>query len=163
MQTEEERARVLAQSGPVREFRVSRVDRYQVTDWSDYRGGQTRVVGEDLSLAMANELATTYGKCYPGSLVNTMEPTADTAGVLPAVLGEADIKHMVDRFLCWKLPSNFSPDAGISFKPGFNEHTAHAGRHEPSGTNLFDATQATAMVRHLLEGLPSQAGRPQPA
>jgi hypothetical protein len=27
-------------------------------------------------------------------------------------------------------------------------------KHEPSGTNLFDATQADAMVRHMLEGLP---------
>jgi hypothetical protein len=27
-------------------------------------------------------------------------------------------------------------------------------RHEPVGTNLFDAIQAEAMVRHMLEGLP---------
>lgn len=27
------------------------------------------------------------------------------------------IKHMVDRFLGWKLPESFSPDAGISFEP----------------------------------------------
>ncbi len=26
-------------------------------------------------------------------------------------------------------------------------------KHEPSGTNLFDATQADAMVRHMIEGL----------
>lgn len=64
------------------------------------------------------------------------------------------IKHMVDRFLGWKLPSNFSPDAGISFKADFNEHTAHPMKHEPSGTNLFDATQALAMVRYMAEGMP---------
>jgi hypothetical protein len=29
---------------------------------------------------------------------------------------EDQIKHMANRFLGWKLPSNFSPDAGISFK-----------------------------------------------
>ena len=66
---------------------------------------------------------------------------------------EAHIKHMVNRFLSWKLPDNFNPDAGISFKAIFNEHTAHPMKHEPSGTNLFDATQADAMMRHMIEGL----------
>ena len=68
---------------------------------------------------------------------------------------DAQIKHMVDRFLGWKLPENFSPDGGVSFKKTFNEHTAHPMKHEPSGTNLFDATQADAMVRHMIEGMPS--------
>jgi len=67
---------------------------------------------------------------------------------------EAQIKHMVDRFLSWKLPQNFNPDGGVSFKATFNEHTAHPMKHEPSGTNLFDAVQATEMVRYMLEGLP---------
>lgn len=58
---------------------------------------------------------------------------------------EQQIKHMVDRFLGWKLPENFTPDAGISFKKTFNDHTAHPMKHEPSGTNLFDATQADAL------------------
>ena len=68
---------------------------------------------------------------------------------------EAQIKHMVDRFLGWKLPANFNPDAGISFKAAFNEHTDYPMKHEPSGTNLFDAGQADAMVRYMLDGLPS--------
>lgn len=63
------------------------------------------------------------------------------------------IKHMVDRFLNWKLPENFSPDAGISFKPTFNEHTDHPMRHEPSGTNLLNFKQADAMVRNMLQGI----------
>lgn len=67
------------------------------------------------------------------------------------------IKHMVDRFLCWRLPENFCPDDGISFKAEFNERTAHPMRHEPTGTNLFNATQAEAMVRHMLRGLPTAA------
>lgn len=67
------------------------------------------------------------------------------------------IKHMVARFLMWKLPEDFRPDAGISFKAEFNEHTAHPMRHEPSGTNLLDYTQAEVMVRHMIEGLPPQA------
>lgn len=70
-------------------------------------------------------------------------------------MNDDQIMHMVNRFLGWKLPANFNPDAGISFKAAFNEHTAHPMKHEPSGTNLFDATQADAMVRFMLEGLPS--------
>lgn len=64
------------------------------------------------------------------------------------------IKHMVDRFLSWKLPADFTPDAGISFRAEFNEHTTHPMKHEPTGTNLFDARQAEAMVRFMAEGVP---------
>lgn len=64
---------------------------------------------------------------------------------------EAQIKKMVDRFLTWKLPEDFAPDAGISFKAEFNEGTAWPMKHEPSGTNLFTATQADAMIRHIIE------------
>lgn len=72
---------------------------------------------------------------------------------------EAQIKHMVNRFLGWKLPENFNPDAGISFKATFNEHMPFGPqKHEPSGTNLFDATQAEAMVRYMLDGLPQGGG-----
>jgi hypothetical protein len=72
---------------------------------------------------------------------------------------DEQIKHMVERFLCWRLPENFNPDAGISFAPEFNvEWNAKQGlppqRHTPTGTNLFDYTQATAMIRHLVEGMP---------
>ena len=62
------------------------------------------------------------------------------------------IKRMVNRFLQWRLPADFAPDGGISFKATFNEHTAHPMRHEPVGTNLFNAVQAEAMVRHMLGG-----------
>lgn len=66
---------------------------------------------------------------------------------------DAQIKYMVDRFLCWRLPEHFNPDGGISFKRTFNEHTAHPMKNEPSGTNLFDAMQADAMVRHMIDGM----------
>jgi hypothetical protein len=69
-------------------------------------------------------------------------------------LTENQIKHMVDRFLSWKLPGNFNPDGGIIFKKTFNEHTAHPMKYEPSGTNLFDATQVDGMVRHMVEEMP---------
>jgi len=64
------------------------------------------------------------------------------------------IKYMVNRFLAWRLPENFNPDGGISFKPNYNEHTAHPMKHEPVGTNLFDATQAEEMIRYLVDGMP---------
>lgn len=75
-------------------------------------------------------------------------------------LTDAQIKHMVDRFLCWDLPEDFNPDGGISFEPEYNKEVmAREGkppmRHEPCGTNLFDAIQAKAMVLHMLEGLPT--------
>lgn len=70
-------------------------------------------------------------------------------------MSDDQIKHMVDRFLSWRLPANFNPDGGITFKAAFNEHTAHPMRHEPMGTNLLDAAQATEMVRYLVEGLPA--------
>lgn len=72
---------------------------------------------------------------------------------------DEQIKHMVNRFLGWRLPEHFSPDAGISFKPEYNvEYNASRGqppqRYEPIGTNLFDAQQAEEMVRYMVEGMP---------
>lgn len=69
-------------------------------------------------------------------------------------MNDAQIKHMVDRFLNWRLPENFSPDGGISFEPLGNKGTPHEYTREPSGTNLLDAAQAEAMVRHMTEGMP---------
>lgn len=60
------------------------------------------------------------------------------------------IKHMVDRFLSWKLPENFNPDGGVSYtRPDYP--SSWPG---PVGTNLLTATQAEAMVRHMIEALP---------
>lgn len=74
---------------------------------------------------------------------------------------EDQIKHMVNRFLGWTLPENFSPDGGISFKRLENHHHHPAASPfypMPTGTNLLDAAQAEAMVRHMLQDLP---GAPQ--
>lgn len=59
---------------------------------------------------------------------------------------EASIKHMVDRFLGWRLPADFSPDGGIIFS-----HTSGGHANAPTGTNLFTAAQAEAMVRYMME------------
>lgn len=64
---------------------------------------------------------------------------------------DEQIKFMVDRFLGWRLPKDFSPDCGISAqRPNYAPNVEWT----PSGTNLFDATQADAMVRHMIEGIP---------
>jgi hypothetical protein len=68
-----------------------------------------------------------------------------------ALLREEQVQHMVQRFLSWKLPENFNPDNGISAtRPNYGPNVAW----EPTGTNLLDYTQADAMVRHMLEGMP---------
>ncbi len=62
------------------------------------------------------------------------------------------IKQMANRFLMWKLPEHFQPDAGIKFEPSYSEEPMRS-RHWPIGTNLFGADQAEEMVRHMLEGI----------
>lgn len=65
-------------------------------------------------------------------------------------ISDEQIRAMVNRFLSWKLPKDFAPDAGISFKADYNENTPFPARHEPTGTNLFHAGQAEEMIRHIL-------------
>lgn len=58
-----------------------------------------------------------------------------------------DIKKVVDRFLCWPLPRDFSPDCYISFDRA-NATNPHMW---PIGTNLFTADQAREMFEHCLQ------------
>jgi hypothetical protein len=68
-----------------------------------------------------------------------------------ATMTEEQIQHLVGRFLAWRLPKDFNPDGGIrAARPNYHPSVEWA----PSGTNLLDATQAEAMVRHMLDGLP---------
>lgn len=67
------------------------------------------------------------------------------------IVSDEVIKRMVDRFLAWRLPEDFAPDGGISFRRVFNENTPHPMKAEPSGTNLLTAAQAEAMIRHLVQ------------
>lgn len=68
---------------------------------------------------------------------------------------DAQIKHMADRFLAWKLPEHFNPDCGISFDRRYRSE------YGPVGTNLFDSTQVDTMVRHMIVGLPKSPPSPQ--
>lgn len=61
------------------------------------------------------------------------------------------IKFMVDRFLQWKLPTDFHPDCGIHFDADAAiKLDPRNGKYEPVGTNLLSATQAEEMVRFML-------------
>lgn len=73
--------------------------------------------------------------------------------LLDVGMTEERIKHMVNRFLGWRLPEPWYPDGGVSYKRPNYAH-APAAHDWPVGTNLFDATQAEAMVRYMVEGLP---------
>ena len=73
---------------------------------------------------------------------------------------EDQIKHMTQRFLQWRLPANFNPDCGISYTVP-NSEPYIDGRMGPVGTNLFDAVQAEAMVRHMVEGAPLSNNGPE--
>lgn len=64
----------------------------------------------------------------------------------------AQIQHMVSRFLGWRLPEDFNPDGGVSFDPAWNGELRYP-LHWPTGTNVFDERQATAMVQHMLVGI----------
>ena len=75
---------------------------------------------------------------------------------------DEQIKHMANRFLVWKIPDSFSPDGGIKLDPIGNKGSAHEYRHQPVGTNLFTYTEAVAMVRHMVEGLPEDSPHPLP-
>lgn len=68
---------------------------------------------------------------------------------------KALIDVMVSRFLCWKLPKEFSPDAGIRFIPGPIQQ--HDGHYWPTGTNLLHAGQAQEMIEHMLAGAMNSA------
>jgi hypothetical protein len=63
--------------------------------------------------------------------------------------------EMVTRFLSWKLPQDFHPDAGISFTPyDPPEYPQMREQCWPIGTNLLTATQARAMLEHVVGNPP---------
>lgn len=63
------------------------------------------------------------------------------------------LERMVSRFLSWKLPQDFAPDAGILFIP--TKRFGYDTPHWPVGTNLLTATQAREMLCHVLGVTPN--------
>lgn len=109
------------------------------------------------STQRAGELATELrgyrgGDCTYRELMDEAADLLETLSTPPQVTGDDVVKHMVTRFLMWRLPEHFSPDAGISFRPSFAEEPLRS-RQWPVGTNLFNADQAEAMVRFMIDGL----------
>lgn len=87
---------------------------------------------------------------YAADVGNMSMMVLDVCGGLVTLPGDPNapaipgIKAMVDRFLSWRLPAGFAPDAGVSFQPPVHPHAW------PVGTNLLTADQAEQMVRHML-------------
>lgn len=69
-----------------------------------------------------------------------------------------DIDKMVDRFLSWKLPKNFSPDGGMVFLP--TKGRGYDSLHWPVGTNLLTAEQARQMFEHVTADEPAEGLQP---
>ena len=75
-------------------------------------------------------------------------------------MGKDKIDKMVNKFLCWKLPKDFSPDGGIQFAKTYNGYkdgvfiTGIVRTPDdpfwPIGTNLLTAAQAKVMIEHIL-------------
>lgn len=110
---------------------------------------------ERLTFRVTNQAVSI--KWYQAEYDRLRAPASEGENHGAVKMTEDQIKHMISRFLFWRLPENFSPDAGISFKKMFNENTDRPMKHEPTGTNLFDVTQTEAMVRHMIDGLPAPA------
>lgn len=100
------------------------------------------------------------GEClgdHPALLERAKSALAIERSKIPVVTDE-----MVNRFLSWKLPDDFSPDSGISFEKTYNGYKDGAfvkgiqrtpndpASSWPIGTNLFTAEQAKAMLEHVL-------------
>jgi hypothetical protein len=79
-------------------------------------------------------------------------------GYVPTPTAQPNIAAMVNRFLGWRLPKDFYPDCGITFK--HNEAWGPYPNNWPIGTNLFTADQAKAMFEYVLSAAPSH---PEPA
>lgn len=78
-------------------------------------------------------------------------PVVQIVAELAAAWGAAQaqqtkVEQAVNRFLGWKLPQNFSPDAFI----GFDSLSALTHNSWPIGTNLLTAEQAKSMFEYCL-------------
>lgn len=96
------------------------------------------------------------------SLEESMERTFDDIAVLRQENAKMrDIGAMVSRFLCWRLPKDFAPDGRVKFDRIFLVFDGFDGaqpidisdapdHYWPTGTNLFTAEQAKAMIENML-------------
>lgn len=109
-----------------------------------------KVVVENASADGADKLLAEFDSV---SLMPPLRVRIDPLEDYTVRFTESQIDHMVDRFLGWRLPENFNPDGGVKFEREVNGGPRPAAWW-PQGTNILDATQAKAMVRYIVEGMP---------
>lgn len=127
------------------ETRLGHIDRIYIGAIDNLLHHQLQLDMDGVNIGVSRQALTEV-------LIGVEAAHSDFGGYDPAIeptSKDAQIKRMVDRFLAWRLPENFNPDGGIIFS-----HTSGGIENKPTGTNLFDYTQATEMVRFLF-GLPA--------
>lgn len=82
----------------------------------------------------------------------TFARAIETAVIAKLQAREPVAKHMVNRFLGWKLPQDFYPDSYVSFDREKHDQWGGYPNSWPTGTNLLTADQAKAMFEYCLEG-----------
>lgn len=112
-------------------------------------------LGDEELIATSRARFATAAKLrlHVAHMIQTFEPEKckpRVEQVKESTMTEDQIKHMTERFLQWKLPTDFSPDDGISFDRVCNMGTASQYYREPTGTNLLNYSQAKAMVQFML-------------
>lgn len=125
-------------------------DGYKLQCEANYSETDTQAI-----MRIGTELAAANAKVE--ELSNKLKGAQATAAGYGLCIGlkkmgrDSFIRKAVDRFLCWKLPKGFAPDAGISFKPTKPyEGDKYGNSWWPIGTNLFDAEQTRAMFEHCV-------------
>jgi hypothetical protein len=135
------------------EYKVREIKRYIVTRYEesdDSKSGSCTQRGEFDNFDTAYHVGYAMAKLeheklgYPPGDMRVIYPESESP-----TSHEKLINHMVNKFLGWKLPNDFLPDAGISFTP-YKSQTMN-DLHWPSGTNLLNATQAKLMFEHCME------------
>jgi hypothetical protein len=102
---------------------------------------------------MSQEKQDRAALIYRGVEALLRNASKSVQGVMGA---EVVTNEMMNRFLGWKLPADFSPDGGITFKRIYNETSPFGPRiAEPTGTNLFTADQARAMLEYVIGATPA--------
>lgn len=136
-------------------------------EWMPYQKGQAAKT-EALEIKL-EELRPGNVVCVPHEQTDPIEQEIQAKGLTAPRITPADIEAniaaeyyftaeqavsgfnsaMVDRFLGWKLPNDFAPDAGISLNRTYVDNFGM-----PTGTNLLHAGQAKEMLQHVVGGAP---------
>lgn len=102
----------------------------------------SRLIDADALLEVLE--STRYGHIQRLKDLITNAPTVQREGF--------NVDEMVNRFLGWKLPKDFTPDCGIEF-----DRNKYANNEfNPIGTNLFTAPQAKAMIEYMISAAPKE-------